>query len=403
VKVTDDAGCVAEANITINNKTLQVSSTVTQPTCSTDLGSITVVPDGQGPYDYEWIYAGDGPKDGPALENLPPGNYLVNITDAAGCKQTQSFFIVAPTAIAANGDIQNTQCGAENAYVINLTVSGGKAPYSYLWSNGQTTEDVSGLSTGAYSVKITDAIGCISEKEFVVTPAEIALACMINQPTTSPVCESVGNMLSTNAIESAMYAWSVTSNDNSWVITSGVSSAAVVYTAGEAGSTATFTLTLTKDGCIKTCSLTVEGGCVERDNTGGGDPSSDDPCAPTTDTPPVAEEDPEEQEQPGNPPGPDVDEDEEDDDETEVCIVHPFPNPFKDWIKFEWTATKDEKVKLEIYNANGGRECIVYEGPVKRGKRYSVDWDTRNMKDGLHYCRFATSRGARYQKIMKFR
>jgi hypothetical protein len=404
VKVTEAAGCVAEANISVNNETLQVSSTITQPTCATDLGSITVIPDGQGPYDYEWIYAGDGPKDGSTLENLPPGNYLVNITDAAGCKQTQSFFIVAPTAIVATGVISNTQCDADNAYAINLSVSGGKAPYSYLWSNNATTEDVSGLSPGGYAVEITDALGCVAEKEFVITPAEIIWSCLINLPAASPVCSSVGNMLSTDAVEGAVYQWSVASSDNTWVITSGTSSAAVVYTAGATGSTATFTLSLLKDGCTKTCSFVVENGCVERDNTGGGDPSSDDPCVPTSETPPVAEvvpEVPAEPEQPGNPTDAEVDED--DGDETEVCVVHPYPNPFKDWIKFEWTATKDEKVKLEIYDSNGSRECVVYDGPVKRGKRYSVDWDGRNMKDGLHYCRMATSSGVRYKKIMKFR
>jgi hypothetical protein len=385
VSVTDAVGCTTVAAISVNRNTLQVNSSVTQPVCAEDLGSITITPvDGSSPYTYNWSNGATGSTVG----GLPAGNYIANIEDASGCSTTQSFFIVSPTAIVSTAVIHNTECGGANAYAIDLTVTGGNAPYTYTWSTGATTKDVSGLSPGTFEVDIKDALGCIVHKEFIVSPSQVNWSCLIQPPAAPAVCGSAGNTLATSVTNATSYQWSVTSTDNKWSITSGEANRNVVYTAGSAGSSATFSLTITKDGCTRTCSFDVTGGCVVRDNTGGGDPSSDDPCA----RPAVAETAqvfPEETVH------------EERTDSTWVSMVNVYPNPFNNNIRFEWSSPDTDRVRLEVFDLSGRRQLVIFEGEVTGGKQYAIDSDAEKLRDGVHYLRFTTSTHVDYLKIMK--
>lgn len=80
--------------------------------------------------------------------------------------------------------ITDAPCGQAGG-AIDLTVGGGSAPFSYLWSNGATTEDISGLTPGSYSVTVTDAGGLTFSKTFVVNASNINVASTVNQPTCS--------------------------------------------------------------------------------------------------------------------------------------------------------------------------------------------------------------------------
>src|SRR4029453_782469 len=78
-----------------------------------------------------------------------------------------SISIVVPPEIIATSIVTNTTCTASIG-AINLTVSGGTSPYTYLWSNGATTEDITGLASGNYNLPITDANGCTTNMPFTV-------------------------------------------------------------------------------------------------------------------------------------------------------------------------------------------------------------------------------------------
>ncbi|MDB5257893.1 MAG: large protein, partial [Chitinophagaceae bacterium] len=139
---------------------ITVASSITDVSCNTGSNgaiTLTTVSGGTGPYTFLW-------SNGAATQNisgLTAGSYSVNITDANGCPQSFNFTVNEPPPITITSSVTNVTCnGGSNGAITLNTISGGTAPYTFLWSNGATTQNVSGLVVGAYSVTITDANGC---------------------------------------------------------------------------------------------------------------------------------------------------------------------------------------------------------------------------------------------------
>jgi len=95
---------------------------------------------------------------GNQLSGVGAGIYNAVLTYGNGCAIQQSFTLTAPPVITATALISNET--APNNGGIDLTVTGGVAPYSFLWDNNQTLEDLSALHAGTYQLQITDANGC---------------------------------------------------------------------------------------------------------------------------------------------------------------------------------------------------------------------------------------------------
>ncbi len=121
-------------------------------------GAIDItVSGGTAPYTYLWSNA-ETTED---ISGLIAGNYSVTITDAKGCSLPANFTVSQPDPLTVSGLIIDVLCNGGNNGSVDITVSGGTQPYSFVWSNGETTEDISGLTAGNYSVTITDANACI--------------------------------------------------------------------------------------------------------------------------------------------------------------------------------------------------------------------------------------------------
>lgn len=118
------------------------------------------------PYKVEWSH---GLKDNMEAKDLAPGFYTVKVTDPLSCDASISFEIKSQTpAIEVKEKIEQISCASSNSGAISLEVNGGKAPYTYLWSNGATSKDVSGLTAGTYHVQIKDASGCSYSNSYTI-------------------------------------------------------------------------------------------------------------------------------------------------------------------------------------------------------------------------------------------
>ena len=114
------------------------------------------------------------------INTLAAGTYTVTVTDGNGSTATTSVTITEPAVLAASGVTTDVLCNGNSTGAIDLTVSGGTAPYNFVWSNGATTEDVSGLAAGTYTVTVDDANGCDPVYTFTITEPS-ALVLLISQ------------------------------------------------------------------------------------------------------------------------------------------------------------------------------------------------------------------------------
>ncbi len=166
-KVTVKDGCNnSVVKSTILSQPDALTGTVTtyaSSPCKPTGRAIASASNGTPPYSYYWN-TGETTY---MIENIPAGTYTVTIKDACGASISISKS-VASKNISISRTIKCTTFGQCNGS-ITVNVTGGDPPYTYLWSNGQTTQTASNLCKGYYKVTVTDVLGCtkISSNYFV--------------------------------------------------------------------------------------------------------------------------------------------------------------------------------------------------------------------------------------------
>ncbi len=214
-------------------------------------GSATVAATGgTSPYSYSWP---NGQTTATAT-NLPAGNHIVTVTDNAGATTTATAMINQPPQIAINLSTPNTITCAQPTSSVTATVGGGTPGYSYLWSNGATTQVLVTTTAGAYTLTVTDSRGCTRTAQVNIlqntnTPSAVAgtaqvISCQQPQVTLNGSGSTTGAGI--------QYNWT-TSNGN---IVSGANTLTPVV--NQAG---TYTLTVlnTANGCFATSNVSVTG------------------------------------------------------------------------------------------------------------------------------------------------
>lgn len=185
VTVTDANGCSGTASVSVSVSSLTLTSTTssTQSSCTSSTGSVTAnITNGTSPYGYQWTGGGNTQT----VSNLGPGNYNVTVSDVNGCTGTAVATVGTANGPSASASQTNILCAGGTNGAVNLTVTGGTAPVTFIWSNGAQTEDLSGVTAGSYTVTVNDVNNCSFVSTTVVTePTTLSFTGTVTNATTS--------------------------------------------------------------------------------------------------------------------------------------------------------------------------------------------------------------------------
>jgi hypothetical protein len=175
VTVTDLNGCTAINTITISEPPLLTLTTSSQNVSCFEAmnGSAMATASGGSPgYSYIWSNGASGST----INNLNPGTYTVTVIDTHACTKTSTVAITGPSALVLMLNGANVSCLGDSDGWINAAVSGGVGGYTYLWTNGMTSDSIGNLSAGTFGLTATDASGCTNSSTYeVLSPGPLEL------------------------------------------------------------------------------------------------------------------------------------------------------------------------------------------------------------------------------------
>ena len=208
-------------------------------------GSINLsVSGGSTPYQYAWSN-GAQVQD---IMGLAAGTYSVTVTDAAGCSSNQSFTVTAPAAMSLNTSATPSSCGADGT--ASVSVSGGNSPYTYAWSNGQTGSTANQLSSGSYSVVVTDSNGCQATATVQVSSTGSVSIASTDSSPASCGGEGTASVTATGGQTPYSYSWSDAQNQSSQTA-NGLAAGSYTVTVTDAnGCQATATVQVSSTGSV---------------------------------------------------------------------------------------------------------------------------------------------------------
>ncbi len=212
VTVTDNNDCAVEGCISVsdfNCGNFLVSLNATGITCfGGGNGMInSTVENGTGPYSYDWSNGGGTAN----LENLNEGVYTLTVTDdATGCTAIETTEISEPDFIMVSVSCTEETSNNANDGTCSVSVSGGTAPYTELWSNGGTGVTITGLAPGTYCVTVTDANNCTEESCGTVNEVNCNLSLNLSSENAScfEANDGTATVATTGGTDPIMINWS---------------------------------------------------------------------------------------------------------------------------------------------------------------------------------------------------
>lgn len=192
VSVEDGTGCRTSKSFTLEQPDrLQIEAqNLTAPSCYQKCdGSLEVVASGgTSPYSYLW----NSGHAGNSASSLCSGSYWISAADKNGCSITNLFSLAQPAAVTIQLDtLVIPSCNGAADGVLEVSGTGGTAPYSYQWDNGERTRRITQLPARTYGVGVTDAVGCVAHSAVVMDqPDSIRIkSSQIRSTTCNGICD----------------------------------------------------------------------------------------------------------------------------------------------------------------------------------------------------------------------
>jgi len=168
-------------------------------------GTATVATVGTPTFTYLWSPGGQTVQN---PTNLCAGTHTVTMTDASSCVATATVTITQPTQLQDSTEQVNASCNGDCDGSIDLFPYGGTTPYTYSWSpNGETTQDLTGLCPGSYTVIITDGNNCTTQDGVTITEPAVLAVGVTGMMGCGTACDKNGIASPTGGTSPYSYAW----------------------------------------------------------------------------------------------------------------------------------------------------------------------------------------------------
>lgn len=317
-----------------NGSKVVVTPTVTESSCANNDGGISLsVSGGSAPYSYVWN-TGETTQ---IITGKASGNYTVNITEAGGCafsvpvritQKPSPNVVVSPASISCNGLVDGS---------IKTYVAGGATPYTYTWSNGATTKDISGVAPGNYTLIMTDADGCAISKTAVVgNTATLAATGSSNHPDNG-TNNGEATVVVTGGTHPYNYSWS---HDATFTGSSSSELASGSYTVNVTD----------YNGCQTSVTLNIDSNVGIEDLTKAG-----------------------------------------------ISSLSVYPNPTQGDFTVNIELAKMSDLQLTVFDVNGK---IVYQRNKDKVNSYNEQISLNNVAAGIYTLKVTTSQGVGYERVV---
>ncbi len=192
---------------------------------NTDGNVYTSLTGGTGPFTFSWS-SGNNTDD---LTNVPAGTYTLTVTDGNGCTDTTTAVVNTSLVViqVATDSMSNANCNGDTSANIYITATGGNLPYSYLWSNGVTTEDLANATAGTYFAIVTDINGCAASSDTLILtqPNAITTTSSIQGVGCNSTTDGTATVTANGGTPTYTYLWDAGTGNQTTATATGLSNA----------------------------------------------------------------------------------------------------------------------------------------------------------------------------------